>query len=106
MKQEYIVCSAIHVGDDSKMESSPFNIKSGYVAYGLRHHNCLEVISKIYYFNLGQKGYPKIYYTYIKTQGFLTSKNRFVTRKEAAQIAFDNNQTNKLLEILYSEDIY
>ena len=39
-------------------------------------------------------------------QGFLTSDDRFVDRKEGGQIAFDAGQTAKLTECLFSEDLY
>ena len=39
-------------------------------------------------------------------QGFLTSKDRFVTRKEAAQIALDVGQITEPVDILFSEDLY
>ena len=41
-------------------------------------------------------------------QGFLTSKNRFVDRKEALKIAKKHNNINKLVDNdeLYSEDIF
>jgi len=39
-------------------------------------------------------------------QGFLTSKNRFVDRKEGGEIAFAAGQTEKLREMLFSEDLY
>lgn len=38
--------------------------------------------------------------------GFLTSKGRFVNRKEAAQLAFTAGQTPQQEAFLYSEDIY
>lgn len=44
-----------------------------------------------------------------EVQGFLTNKNRFVGRKEAAQIALSSGQIKKLnfsSESLYSEDLY
>lgn len=40
------------------------------------------------------------------TQGFLTSENRFVGRKEAAIIAFKANQIPNEKSELFSEDIY
>jgi hypothetical protein len=40
------------------------------------------------------------------TQGFLTSKNRFVDRKEAANIAIAANQCEKTVTMLFSEDLY
>jgi len=39
-------------------------------------------------------------------EGFLTDAQRFVTRKEAAKIAFSAGQTRTELQFLYSEDIY
>ena len=36
----------------------------------------------------------------------IASKNRFVNRKEAAQIAFDMGQTKDHKKLLYSEDLY
>lgn len=39
-------------------------------------------------------------------QGFLTNKNRFVDRKEAAQIALKCNQISEPKRILFSEDVY
>lgn len=38
-------------------------------------------------------------------QGFITDKDRFVNREEAAEIAFAAGQTVKREEILFSEDI-
>lgn len=40
------------------------------------------------------------------TEGFLTNTDRFVERKEAAEIAFKAGQTRSKLNFLYSEDIY
>jgi len=39
-------------------------------------------------------------------QGFLTSKNRFVSRSEAAKIAFAAGQIGKPKDSLFSEDLY
>lgn len=44
-------------------------------------------------------------------QGFLTSKNRFLTREEASELVKNNNQEmvvdrNAIREQLYSEDLY
>lgn len=38
-------------------------------------------------------------------QGFITSKARFVSRTEAGKIAFTAGQTEKLIDLLFSEDI-
>ena len=39
-------------------------------------------------------------------QGFLTNKNRFVGREEAAIIAFDAKQIEQEKKTLFSEDLY
>jgi hypothetical protein len=39
-------------------------------------------------------------------QGFLTNTDRFVSRKEAAKIAFDYGQIKDETKRLYSEDLY
>ena len=39
-------------------------------------------------------------------QGFVTNAGRFVSRKEAAKIAFEAGQTEKLEDELFSEDVW
>jgi hypothetical protein len=39
-------------------------------------------------------------------QGFLTNTDRFVDRKEAAQIALDSGQIKEEVKKLFSEDLY
>jgi len=39
-------------------------------------------------------------------QGFLTSKDRFVNRKEGGEIAYAAGQTSNLRKTLFSEDLY
>lgn len=46
------------------------------------------------------------YYAFYKKVGFLTSKGRFVDRKEAAKIAWDMGQIDKEVDELTSEDLY
>ena len=41
-----------------------------------------------------------------RAEGFLTDTDRFVSRREAAEIAFAAGQTHTKLDFLYSEDIY
>lgn len=38
--------------------------------------------------------------------GFMTSKGRYVDRKEAAEIAYNAGQTDEKKSCLYSEDLY
>jgi hypothetical protein len=69
---ERIICAAIHNPDEKDMAGEPL------IYCGLRHNNILwqsETISRNPYH-----------------QGFLTSKGRFVDRKEGLKIALENNQ--------------
>ena len=58
-----------------------------------------DVFEKMYNFHLD----------YIKStavQGFLTTEHRFVDRYDAAVIAYRADQTEELVNYLYSEDIW
>lgn len=95
-KPEYIICSAIWFKDGKKHEHQPKNIDTGFVVCGRRHHNCFITKSLLQEFSEAKK---------TADQGFLTSKDRFVDRKEAATIAFERGQSKKK-NILFSEDLY
>ena len=86
---EYILCAAIDY--------------YGFIISGFRHKDCAKILDKI---SLNDNDlYPR---------GFLTSKNRFVDRKEAWKIALANNQIKYGLaasdrgedSILISENLY
>lgn len=95
-KPEYILCSAIYYNDEKQRPNSPRNIKNGIVVTGLRHNNCIHTLHELFG-NEWRKSY---------TSGFLTSENRFVEREEAANIAYNANQTKDRLKTLYSEDLW
>lgn len=87
---EKIICAAIHNPEEKDAAGKPL------IYCGLRHANVLwqsKLVSRNPYH-----------------QGFLTSKGRFVDRKEGLIIALENNQVIDLSEIrgdkLYSEDLY
>ena len=96
----YIICAAIWFRDGNKYRHQPRNVDSGLVVCGRRHHNCFLTAFEL---NGGKKieGLNES-----AVQGFLTSDDRFVDRKEGGQIAFDAGQTAKLTECLFSEDLY
>ena len=94
--KEYIICAAIHFEDDIIYVHQPQNIFKGFVICGRRHHNCFTMLSIL----------GKAYTDFKVTQGFVTSKDQFVDRKEAGKIAFAAEQTDKLEETLFSEDLY
>ena len=92
MKTEYILCAAMKY--------------NGMTITGYRHRDCINTLEKL--LNLpSSDSLPGR-----ESQGFLTSKNRFVYRKEAYKIAKANNQLilppkkNDENEELASEDIY
>ncbi len=98
--KETIICSAIYIDDKKEHVHQPINIKTGFVVCGHRHHNCFSILSLI-----------KLDCKSINVQGFLTSKNRFVDRKEAMLIAIKAGQGGNYGEmkegkILFSEDLY
>jgi hypothetical protein len=97
---EYIICAAIWFQDEKKYEHQPININTGFVVCGLRHHNCFMTVSIIKNESCKVSDYGK------NIQGFLTNKNRFVDRKEAATIALNAKQINEPTEVLFSEDLY
>lgn len=95
-KPEYIICAAIHYEDGKEYVHQPKNITTGFVVCGRRHHNIIAVVSQIAGMRTGDSA----------TQGFLTSKDRFVDRNEGGQIAYQNGQCGELTNCLFSEDLY
>jgi hypothetical protein len=104
--EEYIICAAnwykelpLKMPDVLKPRGfSPYNVDKGIVFCGWRHHNCLYQMVAITGLRQCEAGE--------EVQGFLTNTNRFVTREEAGQIAFEAGQTKKLITRLHSEDLY
>lgn len=107
-KPEYILCSAIWYKDlplkqvfDSNV--NPVNVDKGIVFCGFRHCHAMYSMCSI----TGLRSVPTEVGDF--EQGFLTSKNRFVNRVVAAQIAIDCGQVNKedvRNQILFSEDLW
>lgn len=95
--KEYILCAAVHINDGVKWPSLPVNIKSGRVICGYRHSDCIATIIQLLYS-----------YDERNIQGFLTSRDRFVDRHEAAKIAYEAGQIIAIESdtILISEDLY
>lgn len=106
--KEYILCAAIWYKEIPLKRPDlleprgfrPYNIASGVVISGWRHGNCIYQVGAI----TGLRSVlPEVGES---IQGFLTSKNRFVTREEAAEIALAAGQIEKPTTTLFSEDIY
>ena len=105
---ERIICAANFYQDGKKRTFRPTNIEEGLVICGHRHHNCIQLFAELVGFPYSVEA-QKLHNTEII--GFLTSKNRFVGRNEAAKIARDAGQVNWTMVdweqvMLYSEDIY
>lgn len=79
------------------------NIKQAAILYrgiiytGKRHHNIITEMVNVHGIE------PPIS---TLNQGFVTDEGKFVSRKEAAEIAFKAGQISKQRERLYSEDLY
>ena len=105
--KEIILCAAIWYKElplvINTIPSSllrPINCDTGIVFCGHRHPQCLYQMVAItgkYQHEAGEE-----------IQGFLTNKNRFVGRAEAAEIAIASGQITetKYGDQLYSEDLY
>ncbi len=70
--------------------------ESGMMMIGKHHADCFHKG-----FNIGLKMEKKA-----DSQGFITSKGRFVTRKEAGVIAKLADQIDKVTHLLFSEDMW
>jgi hypothetical protein len=107
IKHEYILCAAIWYKDIPLKKQipgvRPKNINRGLVVLGHRHGQCIWTTACL-------TGLRTVTYAEDATgkhiQGFLTNKNRFVSRALGAKIAFKAGQINEKIETLYSEDLY
>ncbi len=107
---EFIICAANYYNDGIVRVHKPKNIEIGFVTCGRRHHNCISTFAQIVGFPYSDEAH-KIHLT--EEQGFLTSYDRFVSRKEAYKIAFaadqiqgPNNGREENSIGLTSEDLY
>lgn len=107
-ENEKVLIPAIHYDDGKTYDNQPTNIKKGFVLTGFRH-NLIYSQLKIIQDKLRGVDVRKIFREIPHTEGFITNKNRFVSREEALIIAVREDQlvTNSLdLTKLYSEDLY
>lgn len=116
LRKEFIVCAAIWINDGKKYNHQPVNIETGFVVCGRRHHNCYQTINCISDLTVNtalKKVINKMSLEdHRKHQGFITSLDRYVDRKEAWKIAKENNQIkfgpsdSDEDSILISENLY
>lgn len=98
-----IVCSAIWYQDFQTMTYLPENCDKGVVLCGIRHTQIIQQLAAL----TGKRTVthaPDGVGNF--KQGFLTSENRFVERKEAAIIAYRSGQIETDKAELFSEDIW
>ena len=89
--KEFILCAAIWINDKQKHEEQPKGILEGFVICGRRHSNCYQTITDL----MGNHNdyFKKLNIEHWRDhQGFITSSDRYVGRKEAWEIARRNNQ--------------
>jgi len=94
---EYVMCAANWIDDNKDYLFQPYNIDKGIVFCGWRHP-CI--------FPQYKDQFP--IETRVEVQGFLTTKNRFLTRKESLELVKTNGQLkNELIGgVLTSEDLW
>lgn len=105
---EYITCAAIWYKDLPTQTFLPKNITKGIVVCGHRHGHCIDIMSKLGKLRSVQFGPESVGEN---EQGFYTSKDRFVDRLEALEIAKAANQLKPGEHIhdrigLFSENLY
>lgn len=105
--EEYILCSAIWYKEIplKKVINGvlPLNCDKGLVVTGHRHGQCMWTMGSLTGLRSVTNA-PDGVGDY--EQGFLTSRNRFVDREEAAKIAFERGQIPEPKKTLYSEDVW
>lgn len=99
---EKIVCAAIWYKEQPTAKILPKNISAGIVVGGLRHGYCISTFVAL----TGKRSVLPECGEYV--QGFITSKDRFLDRREAMKLAKETGQvtSKQSFEELYSEDLY
>lgn len=98
-KPEWILCAATKRNEPRKVESNPYHSGTNdilNVELGYRHHDIFRR------FNVENE----VIDTGMYAQGFFTSRGRWVSRKEAAEIAYAAGQIDEPIRMLTSEDLY
>lgn len=98
-KIEYVMCAANYFDDGKDHWYQPYNIDKGFIIGGWRH----PCIGNSY---MAANKEAKNYHNAV--QGFLTTKNRFLTRAEALELVTETGQLTKPIigGELTSEDLW
>ena len=96
---EYVMCAANYHDDGEDHLYQPYNIDKGFIIGGWRH----PCIGNSY---MAANKNATNYHGAI--QGFLTTKNRFLTRAETLELVIETGQLTKPLlgGVLTSEDLW
>ena len=96
---EKVLCAAIWIDDGGNYYHQPINIPSGFVISGWRHGQILTTMNAC---GITSSTARK------SIQGFITTKNRFLDRKEARDFVLSTGQleSTEWEDELYSEDLY
>lgn len=109
---ERIICAAIWYDDGIHRPHLPKNIITGIVIGGLRHCNCMTaIVATLYPYWQVNDDHNKMRIEVLNKieEGFLTSTGRYLDRENAARIAIEARQIEKLnysSTELFSEDLY
>lgn len=113
MEKEFILCAAIFIKDNQSHDQQPINISNGFVITGRRHHNCYQTIKDLGYdINKYMESLGLTDAEWREHQGFITSLDRYVNRREAYIIAKANQQiiygltASEQEGVLISENLY
>lgn len=96
---EIVICAAVMT-------------KNGMIFRGHRHNHCINVAHDYYVWNKGiNPGEHNWKPTFISEQGFVTSRNRFVSREEGYRLQVAAGIESVAVggyrgKILFSEDLY
>ena len=98
-KTEFVMCAANWHDDGIEYMFQPYNIATGYIISGWRHPCAGEVYMATH---PEEKSWSKC------KEGFLTTKNRFLTRAESLELVKENGQLKQDLigGVLTSEDLW
>lgn len=98
-KTEYVMCAANYYDDGQDHLFQPYNIDKGFIVSGWRHGCCGETYMIL---NPTADRWDRC------EQGFLTTKNRFLTRPEALLLVRETGQLKERIigGELTSEDLW
>ena len=96
---EHVMCAANYYNDGEEHMFQPYNIDKGFIVGGWRHPCCGMTYMAL---NPNAERWDNC------VQGFLTTKNRFLTRAEALELVISTGQLTKPIigGELTSEDLW